>query len=97
MTKVYSSTRRRRVRSIYYAMILEFDSMVGAYIDAVEDAGVTNNTVMIVTSDHGDMNMEHQQFYKMVQYDASARVPLVIRMPPGSVPAKIPFVTQPTS
>ena len=44
------------------------------------------------------MNMEHQQFYKMVQYDASARVPLVIRMPPGSThAASVPFVTQPTS
>lgn len=47
-------------------MILEFDSMVGAYVEAIEDAGVTANTILIVTSDHGDMNMEHQQFYKMV-------------------------------
>ena len=35
------------------------------YVKAVDDAGVENNTVIIVTSDHGDMNMEHQQFYKV--------------------------------
>lgn len=80
-----------------YAMILEFDAMVGKYIDAIQEAGVAENTVLIVTSDHGDMQMEHQQFYKMVQYDASARVPLVVRMPPGSPPALTQFVTQPTS
>eukprot|EP00041_Stephanoeca_diplocostata_P010794 m.173225 g.173225 ORF g.173225 m.173225 type:complete len:673 (+) comp18296_c0_seq18:64-2082(+) len=77
----YSFDRRKRIRSIYYAMISEFDAMVGAYVAAVEESGVTNNTIFIVTSDHGDMNMEHQQFYKMVQYDASARVPLVMAGP----------------
>ena len=55
-------------------MISEFDAMVGEYVETVEAAGATGNTIFIVTSDHGDMNMEHQQFYKMVQYDASSRV-----------------------
>eukprot|EP01061_Rhynchopus_euleeides_P016122 TRINITY_DN27300_c0_g1_i2.p1 TRINITY_DN27300_c0_g1~~TRINITY_DN27300_c0_g1_i2.p1 ORF type:complete len:546 (+),score=217.37 TRINITY_DN27300_c0_g1_i2:56-1693(+) len=77
----YSAERRRTIRAVYYAMIAEFDAMVGAYVDAVEAAGLTDNTIFIVTSDHGDMNMEHQQFYKMVQYDASSRVPLVIKTP----------------
>lgn len=78
-------------------MILEFDAMVGTYMQALDDAGVTDNTVLIVTSDHGDMNMEHQQFYKMVPYDASARVPLVIRLPPGSPAVANAFITTPTS
>ena len=95
--QVYAKERRRRVRAIYYAMILEFDSMVGAYVTALEQAGLTASTVLIVTSDHGDMNMEHQQFYKMVQYDASSRVPLVIRLPPGSAHVANGFITQPTS
>ena len=34
--------------------------------------------VFIVTSDHGDMQMERQQFYKMVPYEPSASVPMVI-------------------
>ena len=74
----YSIERRRRIRRIYYAMISEFDAMVGEYMKAVEDAGQWDNTVFIVTSDHGDQQMEHQQHYKMVPYDASASVPMVI-------------------
>lgn len=74
----YSPDRRRRIRRIYLAMVAEFDAMVGAYMTAVEAAGVWNETVFIVTSDHGDMQMEHQQHYKMVPYDASASVPMVI-------------------
>lgn len=77
----YSTARRKQIRRIYYAMIAEFDAMVGAYIDAVEAINQTDNTFFIVTSDHGDMNMEHQQFYKMVAYDASSRVPMTIAGP----------------
>jgi len=74
----YSDDRRQNVRRIYYAMIAEFDAMVGAYMNAIRDLGEWENTVFIVTSDHGDMQMEHQQSYKMVPYDASSSVPLVI-------------------
>ena len=56
----------------------EFFSAKGEYIKAVKDAGKFDDTVFIVTSDHGDMQLEHRQFYKMVPYDASARVPMVI-------------------
>jgi choline-sulfatase len=66
------------VRAKYYAMIAEWDAMVGQYMQTVKDLGVWNQTVFIVTSDHGDMQMEKQQFYKMVPYDASASVPMVI-------------------
>jgi len=38
-------------------MIAEFDAMVGEYITAVDDAGLTSRTVFVVTSDHGDMDM----------------------------------------
>ena len=92
----YNATRRVGIRAVYYAMIAEFDAMVGAIVESVEDAGKTDNTIIIVTSDHGDMNMEHQQFYKMVQYDASSRVPLVIKTPFANDPKKA-LVTSATS
>jgi len=88
----YAHERRKHVRAVYYAMITEFDAMVGEYVSTVEAAGATDNTIFIVTSDHGDMNMEHQQFYKMVQYDASCRVPLIISSPWTTQS----FVTSPT-
>merc|ERR1712188_157847 len=74
----YDQDRRREIRAVYYAMIAEFDAMVGQYMQAGKDAGVWENTVFIVTSDHGDMQMEKQQFYKMVPYEASSSVPMVI-------------------
>merc|ERR1719183_168828 len=76
-----TTEHKRTIRAVYYAMIAEFDDMVGEYIRAVEDGGLTDNTVFIVSSDHGDMQMEHAQFYKMVAYEGSARVPLVIAGP----------------
>jgi len=71
--------------------------MVGAYMQAIEAAGLMDSTYWVITADHGDMQvsrgkalgkvpaemerwltaclqMEHQQFYKMVPYDASASV-----------------------
>lgn len=74
----YEEAHRRRIRAIYLAMIAEFDAMVGEYVNAVRDSEKYDNTIFVVTSDHGDMQMEHRQFYKMVPYDASARVPMVI-------------------
>merc|ERR1712070_405613 len=87
----YSESHRVHIRAVYLAMIAEFDAMVGEYIKAVKDAGKFNNTVFIVTSDHGDMQMEHRQFYKMVPYDASSRVPMVIM--DGRRPRQSPLVT----
>jgi arylsulfatase A-like enzyme len=62
----YSLQRRRNVRRVYLAMIAEFDAMVGEYVRAIDDVGLTDRSIFIVTSDHGDMDMEQQQFYKMV-------------------------------
>jgi arylsulfatase K len=74
----YTAAHRVHIRTIYLAMVAEFDAMVGEYVKAVKDIGKFGNTIFIVTSDHGDMQMEKRQFYKMVPYDASARVPMVI-------------------
>eukprot|EP01047_Picozoa_sp_COSAG01_P071296 COSAG01_NODE_11028_length_2024_cov_1.436364_2_plen_384_part_00 len=94
----YAVGQRRKIRSIYYAMIAEFDAMVGYYMDTVKAAGVWNQTVTIVTSDHGDMQMEKQQFYKMVPYDASASVPMIIHdARPGRQNPKLgPTILHPT-
>ena len=55
----------KTIRAHYYANVAEYDAMIGLIIDAVKQAGVLDNTWIIATSDHGDMKMEHQQFYKV--------------------------------
>ena len=68
----YAVGQRRKIRSIYYAMIAEFDSMAGEYVQTIKDAGVWEETVLIVTSDHGDMQMEKQQFCTLRNSPSSA-------------------------
>lgn len=70
-----------KVRSIYFAMIAETDAMVGEILAKAEQLGLGNNTYIIYTSDHGDNNMEHDQYYKMNLYESSARVPMIISGP----------------
>ena len=70
-----------RTRSIYYAMCAEADAMVGALLDEVDRLGLADNTYFIFSSDHGENNMEHRQWYKMNFYESSARVPLVVAGP----------------
>ena len=71
----------RLVRRIYFAMIAEVDAMVGRLLVALDGLGLRDSTYVIFSSDHGELAMEHRQFYKMSPYEASARVPLVISGP----------------
>jgi len=71
----------RQVRRIYMAMCAEADAMVGTLYDAMLEAGLSDNTYFVFSSDHGEMAMEHQDWYKMSMYEASVRVPLVMTGP----------------
>lgn len=69
----FSEEMVRKVRRIYFAMIAEVDAMVGRLLEAMQELGLADSTCFIFTSDHGEMAMEHRQFYKMTLYDSSAR------------------------
>ena len=91
----YDPKRIARVRRVYLAQLEEWDAMVGTVVAAVTAAGRASSTLFVLAADHGDMQLEHQSFYKMVAYDASSRVPLIFAAPfvNGGAPA---VVTQPT-
>ncbi|XP_061133713.1 arylsulfatase K [Syngnathus typhle] len=72
----------KRIRAFYYAMCAEADAMLGQVISALRDTGLLNNTVVIFTADHGELAMEHRQFYKMSMFEGSSHVPLLV-MGPG--------------
>ncbi|XP_019750141.1 arylsulfatase K [Hippocampus comes] len=72
----------KRIRAFYYAMCAEADAMLGQIISALRVTGLLNNTVVIFTADHGELAMEHRQFYKMSMFEGSSHVPLLI-MGPG--------------
>ncbi|MFP3896045.1 MAG: choline-sulfatase [Anaerolineales bacterium] len=71
----------RRSRRGYYAMTSYFDSRVKGLIEELERQGLRENTIVMVTSDHGDMVGEHSLWFKRSYYEWSARVPWVVSWP----------------
>jgi arylsulfatase K len=77
----FSDDTVRLVRRIYFAMIAEVDAMAGQMLKTLDELDLADSTYVIFSSDHGEMAMEHRQFYKMAPYEPSVRVPLLIRGP----------------
>ncbi|MCE2518045.1 MAG: choline-sulfatase, partial [Alphaproteobacteria bacterium] len=71
----------RNARRGYYANTSYFDSKVGELVKTLEEAQLLDNTIVIVTSDHGDMLGERGLWYKMSFFEHSARVPLIMAGP----------------
>lgn len=76
-----SAQEVRNARRAYYANTSYFDSKVGEIVKTLEEAQVLDNTIIIVTSDHGDMLGERGLWYKMSFFEHSARVPLIMAGP----------------
>jgi arylsulfatase K len=76
----------RTVRRIYFAMCAEADAMVGAVYDALQRLGLAESTYFVFSSDHGELALEHQQYYKMSLYEGSVRVPMLMTGP--NIPAQ---------
>jgi choline-sulfatase len=73
--------RVRRARHAYYAAISYIDDKVGQILRALEGAGLVEDTIILFTSDHGEMLGERGLWYKMNFFEWSARVPLVVYAP----------------
>lgn len=55
--------------------------VAGEIISALSETGLLERTLVIFTADHGELAMEHRQFYKMSMYEASSHIPLLIMGP----------------
>ena len=75
--------RSRRDLAGYYAHVSALDSCVGALLRAIEKLGLDEDTVLVVTSDHGDMLGSQGCSNKQVPWDESVRVPFLLRYPKG--------------
>lgn len=71
----------RNARHAYYANVSYVDDWIGTLVKTLEDTQQLDNTVVIVTSDHGDMLGERGTWFKMSFHERSARVPLVMAGP----------------
>jgi len=71
----------RRARHGYYSMISYADQLVGDVLEPMKRTGLLDNTIVMVTADHGDMLGERGLWFKMVFCERSVRVPLIVKMP----------------
>jgi choline-sulfatase len=79
----------RRARRGYYGMISYIDDKLALLQGALDAAGLSDNTVIIFTSDHGDMMGERGMWFKKTLYDQAIRVPMVVHWPGALKPARI--------
>lgn len=75
--------------SEYYAMVKEVDDWIGRILDKLDELGLSDNTLVIFTSDHGEMLGAHGMYSKMNFYEESAHIPLLIRFPGRIEPATV--------
>ena len=75
------ATNIRQMTSIYYGMVTEVDEWVGKILQRLDELGLTKDTLVIFTSDHGEMLGDHGMHSKMVFYEGSVHVPLLMRLP----------------
>ncbi|MCP4456345.1 MAG: sulfatase-like hydrolase/transferase, partial [Planctomycetes bacterium] len=79
---------RREYMQAYHACISFLDAQIGLVLDALERTGHQDDTIVILTSDHGYQLGEHFMWGKVTLFEVCNRVPMVIRVPgqtqPGS-------------
>ncbi len=71
----------RYMMADYFALVTEIDDKIGEILETLKKSGLDKNTLVIFTSDHGEMLGSHGMREKNVFYEESARIPLIIRFP----------------
>ncbi len=79
------SEARKRI-AYYYANLAQMDDCAGTVLRGLRELGLEENTVVIYTSDHGEMLGEHGLWQKFEFYEGSCSVPMLIRAPGVSAP-----------
>ena len=69
---------RRQVRATYYGAQKEVDDGLGALFEFLESSGLSRSTLVVVTSDHGEMGGDHWLLEKLGYWDESYHVPLIV-------------------
>ncbi|MFO1040088.1 MAG: choline-sulfatase [Geminicoccaceae bacterium] len=79
----------RRARRAYYGAISYVDDKLADLVTALDRLGLAEDTITVVTADHGDMLGERGLWYKMHFFEASLRVPLIVHAPDRFRPHRV--------
>ncbi|QDT07097.1 Choline-sulfatase [Rubripirellula lacrimiformis] len=72
--------------SLYFGMVRCIDDNVGRILALIDELNLTDRTIVVFTSDHGDLCYEHGRLNKGNPYEGSAKIPMIIAAP-GKIPA----------
>ena len=70
-----------RARAAYFAYLSFLDAQIGRLLENMHRGGLHDDTLVLFTSDHGEMLGDHHLWRKTYAYEASARVPFVLKAP----------------
>ena len=71
----------RRLIARYWGLVTQVDRSVGRILRTLDDLGLSENTIVVYTSDHGDMMGAHHMVEKSVMYEEATRIPWLMRIP----------------
>lgn len=91
---------QRRATLSYWSLVTRLDDHVGQLLGVVDSTPLCEDTVVIYTSDHGEMAGAHGIWQKQCFYEDSVRIPLIVRLPsqvageelPGRVPENVSLI-----
>jgi choline-sulfatase len=84
-----SSAEEQRARRAYMAAVSYADDRVGEVLDALEQTGLAGSTLVVLTSDHGEMLGERGMWFKMSWFENSARIPMIVHAPKRFAPRRV--------
>jgi arylsulfatase A-like enzyme len=76
-----TAAKYRETKQKYLGLITKIDRCVGAILAKLDDLGLNEHTIIVLTSDHGDMMSAHGILGKSLMFEQSARVPYLVRVP----------------
>jgi arylsulfatase A-like enzyme len=79
MRKEYGDKAWRIYRWMYHRLTERVDAEIDELLDGLKEAGLEDNTMIIFTSDHGDMDASHHLTSKCIPYEQSVGVPLILK------------------
>jgi choline-sulfatase len=80
-TEEVSEPEMMRARAAYFACVDYLDEILGDLLQLMDRSGLLENTVIVYTSDHGEMAGEHGMWWKNSWHEAAARVPFIFQTP----------------